>query len=320
MRDEAAIGVILATRREVHPFSKTQIALLQNFAAQAVIAIENARLLNELRRRTADLSESLEQQTATAEVLQVISGSPGELQPVFNAMLRNAVQLCDAKFGNIYRWDGDALHLVATHNTPKAFAEARRQMAWRPGSDSPTGRMVATKAVTHVADLAAERSKMAEGDYRIGIELGGIRTLLSVPMLKEGELVGAFTIYREEVRPFTDKQIALVTNFANQAVIAIENARLLDDLNKLNQQLEQRVSDQVGEIEHMGRLRRFLPPQVADLIVASGTEKQLESHRRGDYCAILRSARLYRLLGKFGPRRRYGPAAGVPCGYRRDHH
>jgi GAF domain-containing protein len=153
-------------------------------------------------------------------------------------------------------------------------------MAWRPGSDSPTGRMVATKAVTHVADLAAERSKMAEGDYRIGIELGGIRTLLSVPMLKEGELVGAFTIYREEVRPFTDKQIALVTNFANQAVIAIENARLLDDLNKLNQQLEQRVSDQVGEIERMGRLRRFLPPQVADLIVASGTEKQLESHRR----------------------------------------
>ena len=149
----------------------------------------------------------------------------------------------------------------------------------------------------HVADLAAEEeyTERRNPDFVTAVELGGIRTVLAVPMLKENESIGWFTIYRQEVRPFTDKQIALVTNFAAQAVIAIENARLLRELHertaqlasqsqelaKLNQQLEQRVSDQVGEIERMSRLRRFLPPQVADLIVASGTEKQLESHRRG---------------------------------------
>ena len=156
--------------------------------------------------------------------------------------------------------------------------------------------MVATKTVAHILDLAAEPTyiKQRIPPLVAAVELGGIRTLLLVPMLKENELLGVFSLYRQEVRPFTDKQIALVTNFAAQAVIAIENARLLKELRertgqleaqsqevvKLNQQLEQRVAEQVGEIERMGRLRRFLPPQVADLIVASGTEKQLESHRR----------------------------------------
>ena len=282
LKDNELIGVVIVYRQEVCPFTDKQIELVKNFAAQAVIAIENARLLSELR-------ESLQEQTATSEVLQVISGSPGDLEPVFEAMLEKAVRICDAKFGNTFRWDGDALHLVATHNIPPAFAELRKRTPFRPDTENPIGRMVATKAVVHVADLAAETRYIERLDPAMvaAVELGGVRTFVAVPMLKKNELNGALIVYRQEIRPFTDKQIALVTNFAAQAVIAIENARLLKELRqrteeveKLNQHLEQRVTDQVGEIERMGRLRRFLPPQVADLIVASGTEKRLESHPR----------------------------------------
>jgi class 3 adenylate cyclase len=297
LKENELIGSFSVYRQEVRPFTDKQIALVTNFAAQAVIAIENARLLNELRQRTTDLTErttdlteALEQQTATSEVLQVISGSPGDLQPVFATMLEKAIGICEAKFGNVYRWEDHALRIVATHNTPSAFAEARRRSPdLRPGPKNPLSRMIATKAVIHVADVAAEEAYLERLDPLVvdSVELGGTRTLLFVPMLKENELVGMFTLARQEVRPFTDKQIALVKNFAAQAVIAIENARLLNELRdrteeveKLNQHLEQRVTDQVGEIERMGRLRRFLPPQVADLIVASGSEKQLESHRR----------------------------------------
>jgi adenylate cyclase len=276
------VGAISIYRQLVRPFTDKQIDLVKNFAAQAVIAIENARLLNELR-------EALAQQTATSEVLQVISSSPGDLEPVFATMLESAATMCDAKFGNIFRWDGDVLNLVATYNTPPAFSELRRRSPLRPDPENPIGRMISTKAVVHIADLAAERRYVEKSDPYVvaAVELAGIRTVAAVPMLKENELIGAIIVYRQEVRPFTDKQIELVKNFAAQAVIAIENARLLkelrertDEVEKLNQQLEQRVADQVGEIERMGRLRRFLPPQVADLIVASGTEKQLESHRR----------------------------------------
>jgi class 3 adenylate cyclase len=297
------IGAFFLSRQEVRPFTDKQIALVQNFAAQAVIAIENARLLNELRQRTADLTErtadlteALEQQTATAEVLQVISSSPGEVEQVFTAMLEKAVRICGAAFGNIYRWDGNALQHVAGHNTPPAFAEARKRLPLGPTPGSVFERMISTKATVHVADLSAEQEYIERSIPGLvaAVELGKIRTLLVVPMLKENEPIGAFSLSRQEVRPFTDKQIALVTNFAAQAVIAIENAGLLKELRertdqlelqsqeivKLNQRLEQRVADQVGEIERMSRLRRFLPPQVADLIVASGSEKQLESHRR----------------------------------------
>jgi class 3 adenylate cyclase len=288
LRDGVAVGVLALTRSSVQPFSGEQIALVENFAAQAVIAIENARLLNELRQRTTDLTEALEQQAATSEVLQIISKSPGDLEPVFASMLENAARVCEASMGAIYRWDGEGLLLVATHNMAPAYAEALGRSPLRPTPDGYVRRIVETKAVLHFADLAAqpayaERKPMAVA----AVEVGGIRTFVAVPMLKENKLIGTLVLYRREVRPFTDKQIELVKDFANQAVIAIENTRLLKELRerteeveKLNQHLEHRVTDQVGEIERMSRLRRFLPPQVADLIVASGSEKQLESHRR----------------------------------------
>ena len=453
LKESELIGAFTLSRQEVRPFTDKQIELVQNFAAQAVIAIENARLLNELRG-------ALQRQTATSEVLQVISSSPGDLEPVFAAMLERAVHTCDAKFGNIYRAEGDGLCNVATHNTPTAFAEALRGSPYfSPGLNNPVRRMMKTKTIVHVLDVAATDAYAEREPITVAsVELGNARTLMIVPMLKDNELVGAFTLARQEVRPFSDEQIELVSNFAAQAVIAIENARLLSELRQsleqqtatadvlkvisrstfdlqtvldtlvvsaaslcvadksaiwqrdgeflrlwatngvtpeavqygtehplqvgrnsaagraalegevvhildvladaeysatslreaagyrtvlgvpllragtvigvfaltrqevspfsekqielvttfadqaviaienarllselrkrteevlnLNQQLEQRVADQVGEIERMSRLRRFLPPQVADLIVASGSEKQLESHRR----------------------------------------
>ena len=296
LKDNELVGAFSIYRQEVRPFTEKQIELVKNFAAQAVIAIENARLLNELRQRTTDLTErtddlteALEQQTATSEVLQVISSSPGDLQPVFATMLEKAVRLCDATFGNIYRWDGELSNLVASHNTPPALVEARRRLRIHFVPKDLVGQAIANKKAVHIADLAEHQDYIERSSPGAvaAVELGGVRTHVVVPMMKDDELIGTFHLSRQEVRPFTDKQIELVTNFAAQAVIAIENTRLLNELRertveveKLNQQLEHRVADQVGEIERMSRLRRFLPPQVADLIVASGSEKQLESHRR----------------------------------------
>jgi class 3 adenylate cyclase len=243
--------------------------------------VVTADLQKQVAALTREVKEAREQQTATSEVLQVISSSSGELAPVFESLLASARHLCGAEFGIILLREGDAFRTVALHGTTAAYTEARwRAPLLRPAADTGLGRVLETKQVVQIADVRAVAGYVDNPVQAPIVQLAGVRSKLSVPMLKEEDLIGVIEIDRQEVRPFTDKQIELVQNFAAQAVIAIENARLLDDLNKLNQQLEQRVTDQVSEIERMGRLRRFLPPQVADLIVASGTEKQLESHRR----------------------------------------
>ena len=197
----------------------------------------------EVARLTRDLRDALEQQVATSEVLQVISGSAGDLQPVFAAMLENAVRICDATFGIIYRWDGEFLHALASHKTPTALAEARRRSPIRPRPDMV--RTVTTKSVVHIPDLAAHAAYIKDRDPALvsAVELGGVRTFLVVPMFKGTEFIGSFSLYRQEVRPFTDKQIGLVQNFAVQAVIAIENARLLNELRQRTTDLTERTAD-----------------------------------------------------------------------------
>ena len=247
MREGTPIGVIILWRKQVRPFTEKQIELVTTFADQAVIAIENARLFDEVQARTAELSEALEQQTATSEVLQVISSSPGELEPVFKTMLENATRICGANFGNLFLYDKEAFRAVAMHNAPPAYAEARMRGPNRPGPDTGLGRLVRTKQVVQISDLKAEPGYIARDPFFVGgVELGGIRTLLAVPMLKESELIGAIAIYRQEVSPFSDKQIELVQNFAAQAVIAIENTRLLSELRQRTKDLTESLAQQTA--------------------------------------------------------------------------
>jgi two-component system NtrC family sensor kinase len=240
-RNETLLGMINVYRQQVRPFTDKQIALVRNFAAQAVIAIENTRLLNELRQRTDDLTESLEQQTATSEVLKVISSSPGDLNPVFEAMLTSAMRICEANFGHLLLYDGESYRAAYLHNLPAAYREMWEHGPMRVSPKLALGRLARTKQVIQLTDIKADPAYYTERDpLRVAtVELGGARTLLCVPMLKEDQFVGAIVIYRQEVRPFTEKQIALATNFAAQAVIAIENARLL---NELRESLEQQTA------------------------------------------------------------------------------
>jgi signal transduction histidine kinase len=237
LREGNVVGVIFLARSVPHPFRARQIELATTFADQAAIAIENVRLFDEVQARTLELSESLEQQTATAQVLSAISSSPGELEPVFRAMLDNAVRICAAKFGTLYVREGDGFRAMAIHNAPPAYAEVRKRSTIRPPPDTSLGRMARTKQVAQVADVKATQSYRTGDAFAVSaVDLGGYRSVMSVPMLKEEELIGAITIHRQEVCPFSDKQIELVTNFANQAVIAIENARLLNELRESLQQ------------------------------------------------------------------------------------
>ena len=231
LKDDELIGAISIFRQEVRRFADKQVDLLRNFAAQAVIAIENTRLLNELR-------ESLQQQAATTDVLKVISSSPGELEPVFQAMLENATRICGAKFGVLWLAEENGFRSVAMHGLPLAHVDERqREPVIRPGPEHPLSRLARSKRVVHIADLRTDEAYVkGYRPLRAVVDDGGGRTLLVVPMLKENGLVGAIAIYTQEVRPFADKQIELVQNFAHQAVIAIENARLLNELRELLQQ------------------------------------------------------------------------------------
>jgi GAF domain-containing protein len=213
LREGKSIGTVVLRRTEVHPFNDKQIALLQTFADQAVIAIGNVQMFEEVQSRTRDLTESLQQQTATAEVLKVISASPGELEPVFQAMLQNAVRLCEAKFAQLFLYEEqeNSFRAVGKWNLPPAWSEFLGKNSIRADPMAPLGRIVMTKQPVQVADVLADQAYIDRYPGMVAVaELGGARTLLQVPMLKENELVGAFGIYRQEVRPFTDKQVALV--------------------------------------------------------------------------------------------------------------
>jgi GAF domain-containing protein len=232
------VGTISVYRQEVRPFNDKQIELLSNFAKQAVIAIENTRLLKELRQRTDDLTESLEQQTATSEVLKVISASPGDMKPVFESILSNALRICEAKFGHLLLYDGESFLATHLHDVPPSYRDYwERHGPIRPGPNTGLGRLARTRQVAHIPDLKADPA-YAEGDPLrvVTVEQAGARSFLAAPMLKENRLIGAIVIYRKEVRPFAARQIELVKNFAAQAVIAIENTRLLSELRESLQQ------------------------------------------------------------------------------------
>jgi signal transduction histidine kinase len=237
LKGDELVGAFFIYRTEVRPFTDEQVELVRNFAAQAVIAIENTRLLNELRQRTDDLAEALEQQTATSEVLSVISSSPGELEPVFESILANATRLCEAKYGNLWLHDGKDFRAAGIYGAPKAYRELLKQTELRPGAGTPLAGVIETMRPVQTADLAASEA-FARGDPVVvaSVQIAGTRSLVCVPMIREGELVGVIALYRQEVRPFSEKQIVLVKNFAAQAVIAIENTRLLNELRESLQQ------------------------------------------------------------------------------------
>jgi PAS domain S-box-containing protein len=251
LKDDQALGIINVFRQEVRPFTDKQIALLKNFAAQAVIAMENARLLTETR-------EALEQQTATADVLQVINASPGDLGPVFEAMLDKAMQLCQANFGAIGTFDGERFTPVAFHGIPAAYADYLKRNPASPETGTIVGRIARGENIFHVQDL------MAEAAYQNGlpsrralVELGGARSSLSVALRKDNAILGHITVYRNDVRPFSEREIALLQNFAAQAVIAMENARLLDEIRQRQDELRvtfENMGDGVAMFDGTSRL------------------------------------------------------------------
>jgi two-component system NtrC family sensor kinase len=239
------IGVIGCGRREVRPFTAAQIELVKTFADQAAIAIENVRLFGALAARNRDLGEALEQQTATAQILQVINSSPGDLGPVFESILDKAHVLCGATLGTLFLYDGEKLCAAATHGYPEDLAnELRRGVGVFPNSGPAA--LLAGARLVHRPDITQVGDPVA----RVVSQRGGVRTNLLVPLRKDGAFLGMISCNRKEVRPYTDKEIALIENFAAQAVIAIENARLLGELQQRTDELAARNSEFGERIEH----------------------------------------------------------------------
>src|SRR5262249_30929187 len=245
VRADELLGVIVIYRYEVLPFTTSHVALMQTFADQAAIAIENARLLTELQAKNANLTEALEQQTATAEILRVISASPTDVQPVFDAVAESATRLCEAYDAAIFRLDGDRLLLVA-HRGPIPGG-AIGDLRLPPGRGTAPGRSVVDGRIVHVADLQAEVNEFPDGSL-LARELG-FRTTLNVPLMREGVAIGVITIRRTDTRLFTERQVALLQTFADQAVIAIENVRLFKELEARNSELRVALEQQTATSE-----------------------------------------------------------------------